>query len=105
MDGSAMNWMKETAQAKSTVICGSMMMKDQEQFYNRLIWMRPDGSFEFYDKRHLFGLGEEHNHFSAGRKKILVELKAGKFSHSSAMIYVFRFGAATGPLISSEGEA
>jgi omega-amidase len=78
MDGRAMQWMKGTAQKKNAVICGSLMMKDGDKFFNRLMWMRPDGSFEFYDKRHLFGLGEEHNHYSSGNKKILVELKGWK---------------------------
>lgn len=78
MDGSAISWMRETAQEKSAVICGSLMMKDEDRFYNRLIWMRPDGSFEFYDKRHLFGLGEEHNHYSPGKEKKMVELKGWK---------------------------
>lgn len=75
MDSSAMGWMKETAKEKNAVICGSIMMRDNGRFYNRLIWMRPDGSFEFYDKRHLFGLGEEHNHYSPGKEKKLVQLK------------------------------
>ncbi len=84
MDGAAINWMKETAAKKKCVICGSLMMNDSSKqssgtkYYNRLIWMRADGTFECYDKHHLFGLGEEHNHFSAGTKKIIVELKGWK---------------------------
>lgn len=78
MDGPAMGWMKKTAKEKNAVICGSMMMRNNEHFYNRLIWMRPDGSFEFYDKRHLFGLGEEHLHYSPGKEKKLVALNGWK---------------------------
>jgi len=78
MNGAAVNWMKEMAAKRNAVICGSLMMKDGEQFFNRLIWMRPDGSFSYYDKRHLFGLGDEHKHFTAGAKRILVELKGWK---------------------------
>src|SRR5215470_3340762 len=71
MDGEVIQWMKETAAKKSAAICGSLMMKDGDKFFNRLIWMPPDGSLQYYDKRHLFGLGEEHNHYSSGNKKIL----------------------------------
>ncbi|MEO5674107.1 MAG: nitrilase family protein [Chitinophagales bacterium] len=86
MEGNAINWMKETAQKKKCVICGSLMIKStapsemtgRNPFFNRLIWMRADGSFEIYDKRHLFGLGEEQNHYSAGYQKLLVELKGWK---------------------------
>lgn len=78
MDGVALQWMKETAREKNAALCGSLMMKDGDQFFNRLIWMRPDGSFESYDKRHLFGLGEEHNYYSGGNKKILVRVKEWK---------------------------
>ncbi|MBA3647301.1 MAG: amidohydrolase [Chitinophagales bacterium] len=76
--GEAMTWMRLMAEQTSAVICGSMMMNDGVHYYNRLIWMRPDGSFEHYDKRHLFGLGEENQHYTRGNKKILVELNGWK---------------------------
>ncbi|MBK9731171.1 MAG: amidohydrolase [Chitinophagaceae bacterium] len=79
MEGDAINWMRQIAAAQHAVICGSLMMKDGNKYYNRLIWMRPDGTHASYDKRHLFGLGEEHQHYTAGDKKILVELKGWKF--------------------------
>src|SRR5215831_12189672 len=78
MDGHALQWMRITAKEKNAVLCGSMMMHDQGKFFNRLIWMRPDGSLEWYDKRHLFGLGEEHRHYTSGSKKILTTLKGWK---------------------------
>ncbi len=87
MDGAAIKWMRETAAKKNAVVCGSMMMKalstleraGGEAFFNRLIWMKPNGTFEQYDKRHLFGLGDESNHYVRGEKKILVEIKGWKF--------------------------
>lgn len=78
MGGIAMEWMTKIATAKNAVICGSLMMQDGGRYYNRLIWMRPDGSHAYYDKRHLFSLGEEHNHYTAGNKRITVELKGWK---------------------------
>src|SRR4051812_48194272 len=54
MDGKAFHWLKKTAAEKQCVITGSVAMKDDKGFYNRLIWMRPDGTFETYNKRHTF---------------------------------------------------
>ena len=74
MNGNAVNWMQRMAQAANAVITGSLMIRDDGKFFNRLMWMRPDGTHEYYDKRHLFSLGEEHKHFSAGKKRITVSL-------------------------------
>jgi predicted amidohydrolase len=68
-------WMKQMAAQTGAVIAGSFMVQEQGRYYNRLLWMRPDGSFETYDKRHLFRMAEEHHTYSAGNKKIIVALK------------------------------
>lgn len=78
MDGSAIQWMHKMARSKNCVIAGSLMLKEAGKYYNRLIWMRPDGSYEYYDKRHLFGLGEEDKTYTAGKKKLIVDLKGWK---------------------------
>jgi predicted amidohydrolase len=78
MNGSAIEWMKKQAKEKNAVICGSLIIKEQGKYYNRLIWMRPDGAFSVYDKRHLFRMGEENNHYSAGSSKITEEIKGWK---------------------------
>jgi predicted amidohydrolase len=78
MDGAAIHWMKEMAKKKNAVLCGSMMMSDEGKYFNRLIWMKPDGSCEHYDKRHLFGLGDENKHYTRGEKKNMVELNGWK---------------------------
>jgi predicted amidohydrolase len=79
MNGSAIQWMKKIAQEKSCVVTGSLMIEEENKFYNRLIWMRPDGSLENYDKRHLFSLSEEPKHYTAGNKLLVTELKGWKF--------------------------
>ena len=73
-----MKWMKQQAAQSKAVITGSFIVKENEQFFNRLIWMRPDGSYEKYDKRHLFRMGGEHHSFTGGSEKIIVELKGWK---------------------------
>jgi len=75
MEGSTMEWMAKKAESKNAVITGSIMISENGKFYNRLIWMRPDGTYEHYDKRHLFRLAYEQNYFEAGRSKKIVQLK------------------------------
>ncbi len=75
MAGETMTMMASWAKSKDAVITGSLIIEENEQFYNRLIWMRPDGSYEYYDKRHLFRMAGENEHYSFGDKKIIVELK------------------------------
>ncbi len=78
MNGKTISWMSEMAQNKNAVIAGSAILKENNQIFNRFIWMRPDGTFEKYDKRHLFRMGDEHNHFTAGDERLIVELKGWK---------------------------
>ena len=69
MEGESVQWMHKMAQLKSAVITGSIMIRENAQVFNRLIWMRPDGSFESYDKRHLFRMAKEHEHYEAGNSR------------------------------------
>lgn len=78
MDGSAVTWMLEQAKKFDCVITGSLIIKQGKKYYNRLIWMRPDGSHEYYDKRHLFSMGEEDQHYTPGNQKLFVELHGWK---------------------------
>jgi predicted amidohydrolase len=67
--------MNQWAAASGAVICGSLIIREDGRFFNRLIWMKPDGKFQFYDKRHLFTLAGEEKVFTAGTKRLLVEYK------------------------------
>lgn len=75
VEGKAWQWMKETAAEKGCVITGSIITEELGNHYNRLIWMRPDGSYETYDKRHLFRMAKEDEHYTAGTKRLIVDLK------------------------------
>lgn len=75
MDGKTVNWMKQTAYKYNAVVTGSLIIRENDNYYNRLIWMRPDGSFEIYDKKHLFSLAKEQNTFTSGDKQLIVNLK------------------------------
>lgn len=74
MDGKTMQWMKKTAEKFDAVVTGTLIINVDGKYYNRLIWMRPDGTYEHYDKRHLFALGKEHNTYTAGTDRLTVEL-------------------------------
>jgi len=76
--GRTFEWMKKMAKEKKCVVTGSLIIEDNERYFNRLIWMRPDGLYHTYDKRHLFRYAGEEKYFSAGKKKLTVELKGWK---------------------------
>src|ERR1700749_3241844 len=78
MGGKTMKWMHEIAKKYECVITGSIIVKDEDKFYSRLIWMRPDGTYECYDKRHLFAMGKEDETYTAGTKRLIVELNGWK---------------------------
>ncbi len=78
MDGKTIAWLRLKAKEKNCVITGSVIIREHEKFYNRLIWMKPDGTFLTYDKRHLFRLADEHKTYTAGNKKIIPEMNGWK---------------------------
>ncbi len=78
LNGKSITWLKEKAKEKDCVITGSLMITENGKNYNRLIWMQPDGNFLTYDKRHLFRIANEQNHFTAGKKKLIAILKGWK---------------------------
>lgn len=78
VDGPTTDWMRTVARRLSAVVTGSVVTQENGEFFNRLIWMRPDGSHETYDKRHLFRMAREHKHYSAGTRRLLVEIDGWK---------------------------
>jgi len=89
MNGKTMQWMKNTADKYDSVVAGSLIIKENDLYYNRLIWMLPSGKFQYYDKRHLFGMGEEDKNYTAGNEKVIVDLKGWKIR--LAICYDLRF--------------
>ena len=75
MDGDSVTWLRRRAKQYNSVIAGSLIIKDLDSYRNRLIWMRPDGNYDYYDKRHLFRLANEQDHYVAGNKRKIVSLK------------------------------
>lgn len=76
--GKGLQWMLQNARERNCVITGSISVKEGSNYYNRLYWAKPDGAYESYDKRHLFRMGNEHQHYSAGNNKLVIEYKGWK---------------------------
>jgi predicted amidohydrolase len=79
MDGKSVRWMKRMANEKNVSVVGSLIIEDGGKIFNRAIWVFPDGKIEYYDKRHLFAMGQEHLHYSQGKEKTVIEFRGWKF--------------------------
>lgn len=73
MDGKTMGWLQSLAKAKKTAITGSLIIADNNNFYNRLVFVFPSGEIQFYDKRHLFTLAGEDKVYTSGTQKMIVD--------------------------------
>ncbi|MFC0269710.1 nitrilase-related carbon-nitrogen hydrolase [Kushneria aurantia] len=80
----AVAWMQRTAESHDAVVTGSVAIRENGHHFNRLIWARPDGSMVTYDKRHLFRMGEENDHYAAGNQRCIVELNGFLPAHMDA---------------------
>lgn len=80
MDGETVKWMHTISSNKKIILTGSLIIKDDEQFFNRLIWMLPNGNFGCYDKRHLFAYAEEDKHYAPGNKRCIASAKGWKIN-------------------------
>ena len=80
MDGTTIQWMKELAIEQKIIITGSLIIREGEQYFNRLIWMLPNGNYAFYDKRHLFSYAGEHDNYTPGSKKLIASVNGWKIN-------------------------
>jgi len=76
--GEELLWLQNMAKEVKAVVCGSTMVSENGFFFNRFYWVRPDATFEIYDKRHLFSLAGEEKIFKGGIQNIQIELKGWK---------------------------
>ena len=78
MDDKTVQWMLARSAELDSIVCGSLIIKESGNFYNRFIWAQPDGNVQFYDKRHLFRMSEEHQNYSPGHQKIILDINGFK---------------------------
>lgn len=75
MDGATVGWMAELAGQLDVTLTGSIVIRDGADFFNRLLWMPPDGRVQHYDKRHRFRMADEQDHYSQGKARQIFQLK------------------------------
>ena len=80
MDGETVEWMKRIAAKKKIILTGSVIIEEDRNFYNRLVWVLPTGQIGYYDKRHLFAYGDEDQHYTAGKKRLIASVKGWKIN-------------------------
>jgi omega-amidase len=78
MDGPTLAWMQETAARRKIILTGSIIVEEEDNYYNRLIWMLPNGQYGYYDKRHRFAYAGENEHYTAGHKRLIASVKGWK---------------------------
>jgi predicted amidohydrolase len=80
MDGPTIQWMKRTAAEKRIILTGSLIIGEEGNYFNRLIWMLPNGEYGYYDKRHRFAYAGENEHYTAGNKRLIASVKGWKIN-------------------------
>ena len=73
MEGETILWLQSLAKANNSAITGSLIIKENNNYYNRLVFVFPSGEIQFYDKRHLFTLAGEDKVYTSGTEKLIVD--------------------------------
>jgi omega-amidase len=80
MEGQTVTWMRRIAAEEKIILVGSIIIEEDEKYYNRLIWMLPNGQCGTYDKRHLFAFAKEDEQYTAGKKRLIAQAKGWKIN-------------------------
>jgi len=80
MEGTTIGWMKRVAAEKKIILTGSIIIEEQGHYYNRLVWMQPNGVYGVYDKRHRFAYAGEDKEYTAGSKRLIASVKGWKIN-------------------------
>ena len=78
MNGTSIQWMLQKAKSLNAAVCGSLIIYEDNQQYNRFVWATPNGDVEYYNKRHLFSLMGEKDRFAVGVERKLIHYKGWK---------------------------
>lgn len=103
MEGPTVQWMKKVAAEKRIALTGSMIIEEEGHYYNRLIWMLPNGNYGIYNKRHLFGFAGEDQYYTPGTQRLIASANGWKIN--LMVCYDLRFpvwSRQTSPLHSAE---
>jgi len=89
MTGPTLGWLREQARRLDKIVCGSLVIETERGYFNRFVWVQPDGAVTSYDKRHLFRMAAEHKHYQPGGEHIIV--KVGGWRICPLVCYDLRF--------------
>jgi len=91
INGETVAWLQHQAKEKNAAICGSILFKEDNLYYNRFLFVEPNGNIHHYNKHHLFSLVGEEKYLTKGKKKILIDYKGWKIQ--PFICYDIRFPA------------
>lgn len=80
MDGETVKWMKRVSAEKKVILTGSLIIEEEKKYFNRLVWMLPNGEYGYYDKRHLFAYAGEDEHYTPGTKRLIASVSGWKIN-------------------------
>ena len=80
MHGETVEWMKEIAAKKRIILTGSLIVEEEGMYYNRLLWVLPNGQIGQYDKRHLFAYAQEDKFYAPGNRRLIASVKGWKIN-------------------------
>lgn len=91
MEDRTVQWMRKTAAGKKIILTGSIIAEEAGHYYNRLLWMLPNGQYGQYDKRHLFAFAGEDQHYTGGTQRLIASVNGWKIN--LLVCYDLRFPA------------
>ena len=80
MDGRSVTWMADMAMKHRCILTGSLIIEEEGKYYNRMLWVQPDGHIGFYDKRHLFAYAHENKHYTRGETRLITQVNGWRIN-------------------------
>jgi omega-amidase len=80
MDGASVKWMADVAVKYRCILTGSLIIEENGKYYNRMLWVQPDGSIGIYDKRHLFAYADEEKHYTRGETRLITSVNGWRIN-------------------------
>lgn len=80
MDGHTVRWMADIAVKYRCILTGSLIIEEDGKYYNRMLWVQPDGNVWVYDKRHLFAHATEDIHYTRGEKRLIAQVNGWRIN-------------------------
>jgi omega-amidase len=80
MAGKTVTWMADMAVKHRCILTGSVMIEEEGKYYNRMLWVQPDGRIGVYDKRHLFGYAKEDQHYTSGETRLITSVNGWRIN-------------------------